>query len=138
MTDLKLSITENVKARLPSSYKFHTDPPEGTFERPYFALAFKVKQPSKDSYIGMPLNDYEFEAEIGVEQSEDNPQTATDEKFSKVDNLFVENEELSYWHFSGKAKYLREGRIKVKKFNIQEGKKDREKDTIKATLIVTY
>lgn len=137
MTDLKLSLVENARARLPG-YNFHTDPPEGVYDRPYFALGFKVKKKSDDSYEGWTRYDYEFEVEIGSEQNEDSPQTATDEKFSKMDSLFVENEQLSYWHFIGKAKYLREGKITVKKFNIQEGKKDREKDTIKAILIVTF
>jgi len=134
LTDIKLSLIENIRARLPAINLF-PDPPQGEYDRPVFHLAFLNRKRSKDTTFGMIVYDYAFE--VAIEVLEDTPDDVA-EKTELMEEVFVEGETFPFYHFVDTTKYLREGQMKVSKFIIQEGKKDRERNSIKADLIITF
>lgn len=136
LTDIKKSLLETVKTRIKDIPKesFFEDPPQGKYDRPCGYLAFKDKKQSKGGMIGTILYDYFFDFIVEVLESE----TDNSDKVRAVETAFVQGETLSFWHWIGNVRHTREGRIEVKSFSISEGKKDREKNSIRGELIVTF
>jgi hypothetical protein len=144
--DVKHSLIENLRIlnRLPDidSEKLYPDPPEGDYERPLFYLSYKERVKSKKSTFGMIVWDYHFDAVIEV--LEDDPNRATNEdtveqKTIFIEKAFFEGEELDFWHFEKGVKYDRADlKLEVSKFRIEEGVRDRQKNRIKASLVISF
>ena len=135
LNDIKKSIVENLKVKLPSIVHRFADPPQGTYERPCIYIDYRDKKISfEDSFFGMLKDAYTIG--ITIENRSDETYNAVETRSGQIDSLFYENEEITVYKFIGNKKLERYATLRVKQYRIVEGGKDREKNKIRADLIV--
>lgn len=138
LADIKRSIIENARARLPGidEDNFHPDPPTGEYLRPCFYPAFREKKKSKDSPFGAQVHEYSFD--ITVETLEEDAATQDYDsvvfRTEMLEELFFGGEYLDFYQ-NGSARAMK---MKVKTFRLAEGGVDRAKNRIKAELIIAF
>lgn len=134
--DIKLSVIEAARIKLPEipDEHFHKDPPTGRYDRECLYLSFKEKARSKKQYFGSVSYDYFFEVVVENKESDKAALLRT----NNIDELFYEWENIPYYHFDNGRKYPRNGYLVVKKFRAIENAKDREKNRIRAELVITF
>jgi hypothetical protein len=134
--NIKRSIIENLKGKLPEipAERFHPDPPTGQYKRECVSLTFKEKVATKKQFFGSTVYDYSFDVTLENKESAD----AVNSRTNSLDGIFYNNEKLPFYNFVGNAKHTRFGLLLVKSFRIVENAKDREKNRIRAEVVITF
>jgi len=139
--NIRKSIIENIRARLPDSTGYPDIPP-GEHDVPCHYLDFRERVRSKDQQFGGVLHDYVFDFVVEVKDTLNRPPTNTEtdsqEKFRLIAGAFTEGERLTFWLWSGTTKTLAEGEMTVSRFDFSESRKDSQGNRAKGELIITF
>jgi hypothetical protein len=139
--NIRKSIIENIRARLPDSTGYPDIPP-GEHDVPCHYLDFRERVRSKDQQFGGVLHDYVFDFVVEVKDTlnryPNDTETDSQQKFRLMDAAFRQGERLTFWTWSGSVKTLAEGKMVVSKFSVMEGRKDSQGNRARAELIITF